>query len=178
MKNTMAKTIGITTLVIVMMAAFGQFSAFAQADIRTSDKGEQEDAEMLRSNSRRLEGSWNHQGMRLNCTTGAVVGTFQALFTFNRGGTFWEAGTQVSPALRSSSHGLWTYESRQRYTTAFQFFRFNADGTHAGRQIVRQEILMSPDGNSYTATATAQVLDVNGNVIQNNCAAGSGTRFE
>jgi hypothetical protein len=116
--------------------------------------------------------------MRLNCATGATLGTFQAMFTFNRGGTFWESGTQTSPALRSSSHGLWNYQSNRHYTTRFQFFRFNADGTPAGRQIVSQQIELSADGNSYTATATAQVLDVGGNVIANNCAAGSGTRFE
>jgi hypothetical protein len=181
MKNTILKTIG-TTLAILMLTVFAQISVFAQDnnadEIKGDEQTQEEDAVMRRSNSRRLEGSWNHQGMRLNCSTGAVLGTFQAMFTFNRGGTFWESGTQISPALRSPSHGVWSYESRGLYSTAFQFFRFNADGTLAGRQIVRQRIQLSNDGNSYTATATAQVLDVNGNVIQNNCAAGSGTRFE
>lgn len=180
MKNTISKTIG-TMLAMLMLTVFTQISVSAQNVITEEKSGEQtqeEDAAMRRENTRRLEGSWNHQGMRLNCATGAVLGTFQAMFTFNRGGTFWESGTQTSPALRSSSHGLWSYQSNRRYTTAFQFFRFNADGTHAGRQIVRQQIQMSSDGNSYTATATAQVLDVNGNVTANNCAAGTGIRFE
>ena len=180
MKNTFLKTIGSAALAILMLATFAQISVFAQDndDEAKSDEQTQEDLATRRENTRKLEGSWNHQGMRLNCQTGAVLGTFQALFTFSRGGTFWESGTQASPALRSSSHGLWSYQSNGSYTTAFQFFRFNADGTHAGRQIVRQQIQLSNDGNSYTATATAQVLDVNGNVIQNNCAAGSGTRFK
>ncbi len=64
------------------------------------------------------------------------------------------------------------------YTTAFQFFRFNADGTLAGRLIARQQIEVSHDGESYTATSTSQVLDVNGNVIATNCATGIGTRFQ
>ncbi len=181
MKTTILKTIS-TMLAILMLTIFAQISISAQEEISNTEKsGEQtqeEDAAARRSNSRKLEGSWNHTGTRLNCSTGAVLGTFQALFTFNRGGTFWESGTQTSPALRSSSHGLWSYQWNRRYTTAFQFFRFNADGTHAGRQIVRQQIQMSNDGNSYTATATAQVLDVNGNVTANNCAAGTATRFE
>src|SRR5215213_6322987 len=181
MKNNFLKTIGGTMLAILMLAAFAQISVSAQDDIINEGKGDeqkQEDLPARRQNTRKLEGSWNHTGTRLNCQTGAVIGTFSAMFTFNRGGTFWESGTQISPALRSASHGVWSYESRGRYTTAFQFFRFNADGTFAGRQIVRQHIEMSADGNSYTATATAQVLDVNGNVIANNCSAGTATRFE
>jgi len=181
MKNTMLKTIGTMALAILMLTMFTQISVFAQELIteETSDEQTQEeDAATRRSNSRRLEGSWNHQVSRLNCATGAVLGTFQAMFTFNGGGTFWEAGTNTSPTLRSSSHGLWSYDSNRRYTTSFQFFRFNADGTHAGRQIVRQQIRLSNDGNSYTATATAQVLNAAGNVIANNCSAGTATRFE
>lgn len=180
MKNKLFRTIGVSAFAILTMAAFAQISVSAQDNSNKEkiDEQTQEDLATRRENARKVEGSWNHQGVRLNCQTGAVLGTFQALFTFSRGGTFWESGTQASPALRSSSHGLWSYQSNGSYTTAFQFFRFNADGTHAGRQIVRQQIQMSNDGNSYTATATAQVLDVNGNVIQNNCAAGSGTQFK
>ena len=180
------KTIG-TLLAILMIVIITQTSALAQQEVITEEKSieqlqddqiEVEDLVTRRNNTRKLEGSWNHQGTRLNCQTGAVLGTFQALFTFNRGGTFWESGTQISPALRSSSHGVWSYQSNRRYTTAFQFFRFNADGTLAGRQIIRQQIILSSSGNSYTATATAQVLDAGGNVIANNCSSGTGTRFE
>ncbi len=179
MKNTILKTIG-TMLAILMLTVFTQISVSAQDIINNEndDEQKQEDLATRRENTRKLEGSWNHQVTRLNCATGAPLGTFQAMFTFNRGGTFWEAGTNTSPALRSPSHGVWGYESRGLYTTAFQFFRFNADGTHAGKNIVRQEIELSDDGNSYTAIATTQVLDVNGNVIANNCSSGVGTRFE
>jgi hypothetical protein len=179
MKNTFLKTIG-TMLAILMLATFAHISVSAQdvMNEETGDGQKQENASTRSENNRKLAGSWNHTGARLNCQTGATIGTFSAMFTFTRGGTFWESGTQISPALRSPSHGVWSYESRRSYNTAFQFFRFNADGTLAGRQIVRQQIELSRDGNSYTATATAQVLDVNGNVIANNCAAGTGTRFE
>ena len=180
MKNKLFRTIGMAAFAILTMVTFAQISVSAQDNAieEESSAQKQEDSSLRRSNARRLEGSWNHQGMRLNCQTGAILGTFQALFTFTRGGTFWESGSQTSPSLRSPSHGVWSYESRRRYTTAFQFFRFNADGTLAGRQIVRQQIELSHDGNSYDATATAQVVDVNGNVIANNCARGIGMRFE
>ena len=181
MKNTILKTIGMMALAILMLTVFTQISVFAQDignNVKDDEQTQEEDAATRRENSRRLEGSWNHQVRGLNCTTGAVIRTFQVMFTYNRGGTLWEAGTGTDPKLRGPSHGLWSYESNRRYTTRFQFFRFNADGTHAGRQIIRQQIQMSNDGNSYTATAIAQILDVNGNVIQTNCSDGTATRFE
>ena len=178
MKNTILKTIGMT-LAILMLMVFTQISVSAQDDqIKIDEQTQEEDAAMQRSNSRKIEGSWNHQVRGLNCTTGDVIRTFQAMFTYNRGGTFWEAGTGTDPKLRGASHGVWNYQSNRRYSTAFQFFRFNADGTHAGRQIIRQQIRLSVDGNSYTSTATAQILDVNGNVLQINCSDGTATRFE
>ena len=169
-------------LAILMLTMFAQISVFAQDDIindaKADEQTQEEDAALRSSNSRRLEGSWNHQVRGLNCVTGEVIRTFQAMFTYNRGGTFWEAGTGTDPKLRGPSHGVWSYESNRSYTTRFQFFRFNADGTHAGRQIIRQQIRMSMDGNSYTATAIAQILDAGGNVIQTNCSDGTATRFE
>lgn len=167
-----------SAMAVLMLATFTHISVSAQDNDVKSDEQKQEELLSRRENARRLEGSWNNQGTRLNCQTGAVIGTFQAMLTFARGNTMWDAGTQISPALRSPSNGVWYYEGGRNYESAFQFFRFNVDGTLAGRQIVRQHIQLSRDGNSYTATATAQVLDVNGNVIQNNCSSGIGTRFE
>jgi len=162
MKNTFLKTIGTATLAILMTAIFAQISVSAQDKIIT------------------LEGSWNHQIMRRNCLTGEVLGTAPAMLTFMQGGTMMEFGTQGPPSMRGSGQGVWrsVSEFHPQYTSVFQFFRFNADGTYAGRQIVRQQIELNPDGNSYTASATAQVLDVNGNVIQNNCSTGTATRVE
>jgi len=48
----------------------------------------------------------------------------------------------------------------------------------AGRNIVRQHIEVSDDGETYTASATNQALDVNGNTISISCATGVATRFE
>jgi hypothetical protein len=64
------------------------------------------------------------------------------------------------------------------YTVAFQFFRFNADVTLAGRTIVRQQIQLSGDWTTYSSAAMTQLLDVNGNVIATNCSSGFSTRFE
>jgi len=171
MNTTFFKTISGTILAILVSMAFGQISASAQDQVATKLKNDEQYA-------KNIEGSWDHLTTRRNCQTGAILGTFQAMFTFSDARTFWESGTNLAPSLRGPSHGVWERDSPGVYTTAFQFFRFNADGTLAGRQIVRQHIEVSDDGETYTATATAQVLDVAGNVIANNCASGVGTRFD
>jgi hypothetical protein len=179
MKKGFSKLMGLAVLTVMMLPSFAQMSVSAQDKV---NEIKNQDPFIARSEPRdeyhKLEGSWNHVTTRRNCTTGAALGTFAAMFTFSPGGTFWEASAGADPKLRSASHGVWSFDAKGTYTTAFQFFRFNADGTPAGRQIVRQEIELSPDWTTYTAAATIQVLDINGNVISNGCATGVGTRFE
>lgn len=180
MKNTFLKTIGGAALAILMMAMFAPILVFAQDNNNEikSDEQIQEDLFTQRSNTRKLEGVWNHINTRRNCATGEAIQTFPVMHTYMRGGTMQDYGVGGAPLPRSNGQGVWSYQSQRQHTTAFQFFRFNADGTYAGKQIVREQIQLSHDGNSYTTTATAQVLDVNGNIIANNCATGTATRFQ
>jgi hypothetical protein len=180
MKNTILKTIG-TMLAILMLTVFTQISAAAQDNSNEeikSDEQKQADTSSKSENNRKLEGSWNIQVTGRNCQTGEAIRNFPSMFTFMSGGTMTEWGSGNPPATRGLGHGVWNYESRGQYTSAFQFFRFNADGSHAGRQIIRQQIELSDDGNSFSSTATAQVFDVNGNVLATNCSTGEATRFE
>ena len=179
MKNTFLRSIGGAALAILMLAMFAQVQISAQ-DIDEDKTEEQlrQDLSAARGRARALEGVWNHINTRRNCTTGDAIQTFAVMHTYMRGGTMSDWGAGSPPSLRSNGQGIWSYKSRGQYATAFQFFRFNADGTYAGKQVVREQIQLSHDGNSYTATATAQILDVNGNVIQNNCSSGTATRFD
>lgn len=163
MKNTILKTIG-TMLPILMLTVFAQISVSAQDDIINAEKGDEqtqaEDAATRRENSRRLEGAWNIQQTPRNCQTGEPLGTSRSvMFTFIRGAAMYDSGSLNSPSLRGAGHGAWRYQSNRRYTAAFQFFRFNADGTHAGRSIVRLQIELSRDGNSYTTVGMGQIHD-------------------
>ena len=181
MKNTFLKTIAGAVMGFLIIVAFAQVSVLAQNILNKekSDAQTQEDLSAGGANAGKLEGSWDVKVTLLNCQSGLPVGpTTPSMLTFMRGGTMQEIGTRISPSLRAPGHGIWGYQSRGHYTATFQFFRFNADGTLAGRQIVRQEILLSNDGNSFTSSATARVLDAGGNVITNNCSSGVATRFE
>src|SRR4051794_31564032 len=128
MKNPLFRTIGVT-LVALLFAA-----AIAEIPVSGQDKGgvKLKNSEQYAKN---IEGSWDVLATRLDCQTGAILGTFPAMFTFSTGGTFWEAGTNTLPSLRTASHGVWERDSPGVYTTAFQFFRFNANGTLAGRAV-------------------------------------------
>jgi hypothetical protein len=177
MKMTLLKATGHMTLAIAALVALAQSPVFAQTDVGDDKSYEQEeDASSLRG--RGLEGSWNLQATRLNCQTGAVIGNATAMLTFTRGGTVMDTGTQISPALRGVGHGVWRHESGGHYTAAFQFFRFNADGTLAGKQVIRQQMVLNRAGTEFTNTSSANVLDVNGNVIATNCSTAVATRFE
>lgn len=182
MKNTILKTIG-TMLAILMLTIFAQISILAQEDNKTNEfknveQPLEEDAAMRRENTRKLEGVWNLTVTRLDCQTGAVLGSGPAILTFVRGGTMHDYGSGRPPATRSPGYGIWNYRSNGRYTDAFQFFIYNADGTLAGRQIIREQISLSHDGNSLTNTAASQILDTNGNITSTRCSSAVGTRFE
>jgi len=162
MKNTILKNI-VMTLALTLISAFVAIAVPAQDDHSR--------------NAQRLEGVWNLQVTRVNCQTGAVLAIFPAMHMYMRGGTMEDFGTQNSPTLRGPGYGTWTYDSKDRYELTFQFFRFNADGTLAGRNVARQVNELSEDENSLTQTSVAQALDVNGNVIGTNCATATGVRF-
>jgi len=182
MKNIFLKVIGGAALAILMLVMFAQVQVSAQEDIVNEEKSveqtQEEDLSLQRRNARALEGVWNHTNTRRNCATGEAIQTFAVMHTYMRGGTMSDWGAGSPPSLRSNGQGIWNYQSRRHYITAFQFFRFNADGTYAGKQVVREQIQLSRDGNSYNASATAQVFDAGGNVIANNCSTGTATRFE
>ena len=177
MKNTILKTIG-TMSAVLMLALTAQISVFAQDDEIKNDEQVQEDSVTRRGQSRRLEGVWNLTVTRRDCQTGAAIGSGPAILTFARGGTMHDYGSGRPPATRSAGYGVWRHHSNRRYTDAFQFFIYNPDGTLAGKQIVRERISLSLDGNSLTNTATSQILDVNGNVAATRCSTATGTRFE
>lgn len=125
-----------------------------------------------------LEGSWNLIVTARNCQTGDAVRSFPAMHTYMFGGTMQDFGTGGAPLPRSSGQGVWSYVSNRQYTAAFQFFRFNADGSNAGKQINRLQIELNQAGDEYTSSSIAQTFDVAGNLVATNCFTAAATRFE
>ena len=177
MKNTILKTIGMTTAAFFVLVLFAPIFVSAQNETKNTDPN-LENLSTFNESVKKLEGSWNVQSTSRNCQTGEALETSPSMLTFNYGGTMQEIGTRIPPSRRSPGHGVWNQKSARNYTSAFQFFRFNTDGTLAARHIVRQEIELSDSGDEFTSTATSQILDPAGNVISSGCSSGVGTRFE
>ncbi len=183
MKNTLMKIIGAAVLAILMLATYTQMRVSAQKNVCAEKSGEQTTAESLNRNNNEqgLEGSWNSQVTIRSCQTGEALRTFPAMQTYMRGGTMQEFGLSAG-FLRSPGHGNWSFQSEQnfgnRYTSDFQFFRFNADNNFAGKQINRRVIEENGFRNNVTATETVEIYNPAGVLIATACATEVLTRFE
>ncbi len=165
MKNKFMQIIVGTFLGLLMLVVGTQTRVFGQEN---KINGQQSSA---------LVGVWRNTITLRNCQTGNQIATFQGLLTFHEGGTMSEFGG-INPVLRSPGHGVWQASNPFHPTFAFTFLRFNADGTLAGTQRVRSTLNLALDGNSFQATSTVEVLDVNDNVVGMPCATTMATRFQ
>ncbi len=164
MKNTFLKTIGGAALAILMLIGCAQIFVSGQS-------------ESIREPG--IVGVFQTTVTQRNCQTGSPTGTFVGLLTFNQGGTLAETSSALSPALRTPGHGVWSFEpNSQQYSLAFMFYRFNPDGTFAGRTVVRQTLTLAPRGNELTSSNTVEAYGANGNLLGTSCATAVGTRFE
>jgi hypothetical protein len=125
----------------------------------------------------RLVGVWLTQVTRRNCDTGEpIAATGQIQLTFAKGGTLLET---IGPSIfRSPGNGIWKREHGwNEYSYAVRFMRFDGAGSLIGSGVVRAALTLDETGNHYTASATNDLLDVNGNVIGSGCASSVSTRF-
>lgn len=168
MKSTLSKTIGAAALAILMLAVFAQVWVSAQDN----------DNESLRSgNKQGLVGSWNLVVSLRDCETGTVLVSFPAMSTYNQGGTTQQAAIPEPGVTALPGHGVWSHHTGRVYSGAFQAFFLNPDGTF-GRIIVRSAISLGQDGNNYTSTDTAEVLNANGDLLFRACSTTTATRFQ
>jgi hypothetical protein len=126
---------------------------------------------------RSLVGVWVTEVTRRNCETGdPIAATGRIQLTYAEGGTLLET---IGPStLRSAGNGIWKREHGwNEYSYVLRFMRYDAAGSFVGSGVVRGAIMLDETGDHYTATATNDVLDVNGNVISSGCATSVSTRF-
>ena len=124
-----------------------------------------------------LVGVWLTQVTRRNCDTGEpIAATGRIQLTFAEGGTLLET---IGPSIfRSPGNGIWKREHGwNEYSYAVRFMRYDAAGSFIGSGVVRASLTLDKTGDHYTATATNDVLDVNGNVTGSGCATSVSTRF-
>lgn len=122
-----------------------------------------------------IEGLWSSQVTVTNCQTGAVMRTFAALNLFGRGGTILDTDSQP-PTGHGPGLGNWKNAGLSQYSSSFQFYRFNTDGSLAGSQQIARTITLAGDGQSFTSKLNVTILDTNGNSIGSACGTETATR--
>ncbi len=176
MKNTILKTIGTTVLAILTLTIFTQISVSAQ-DLKPDETAPELISKGL--GARALEGSWNAMVTFRNCQTGAEIRPpFPAMNTFMQGGTLHEFGVGTAPLTRGPGHGTWEHIGGQSFSSVFQFFRFNADGTYAGYTKARRQIEVNDEGNAYSVVSATEIYNAAGILIATGCATETATRLE
>ncbi|HKW23742.1 MAG TPA: hypothetical protein VJO13_20345 [Ktedonobacterales bacterium] len=162
MKQTLLKSIAVTTLpaalaVIVTQACTSSTSA-QSSDTKDS-----------------IEGVWSSQVVITNCQTGAVMRQFGALNMFIHGGTLADTDTQP-PASHGPAFGTWQHSTGPQYTSTFELFRYNPDGTFAGTNKVTRTITLSASSDAFTSVVSVEVEDPTGAALATACGTENATR--
>lgn len=101
----------------------------------------------------RLNGVWNVSVTVRTCDTGDIIRRVRALNLYVHDGSMTETSSNIT---RGPSVGTWRHVEDHTYTSMFEFFRFNADGTFASIARVTRTITLSDDGTRFTSTGEVE----------------------
>lgn len=165
MKAAFLKTVLPTVLSAVIATAFTQACSVggSRVSAQTTEAADP------------IEGLWSSQVTVTNCQTGATMRSFAALNLFARGGTVIDTDSQP-PTGHGPGFGVWTNSGGSQYTSSFQFYRFNTDGSLAGSQQIARTITLTSGGQTFTSKLNVSILDVNGNSTGSACGTETATR--
>jgi hypothetical protein len=124
----------------------------------------------------KIEGVWNVQLTYRSCATGAVLFTGQSLVAYARGGVVTTITSGAAPSGRYPGLGVWRHIAGHAYESTFKEFRYNADGTFAGKIIAVVNITHELD-DTLTTSAVGRFYNAAGEVTATICPAGVATRF-
>ena len=162
MKSTFLKTIGGVTLAVVLLTVFASQKALSD-----------------QNGGGRLEGTWDVQVTLRNCQTGdALRPPFPEVITFMFGGTMIDSTSVRPQSLKTPGQGVFSHVNGNTYRFSFKSLNFDSGGTFTGSTKVTHEATLNSDATEYTSVGTAEVYDVNGNLISTGCSTTTATRFE
>jgi hypothetical protein len=132
---------------------------------------------VVSAQARAIEGVWEPSLTIRDCQTGAPLGSRFTMETYIQGGSFLGESATV-PASRATGYGTWQHTGGRNFTSLYQFFAYNPDGSPAGRLKVSSNIELSVDGASFHASERFELSDFSGNVIRRGCSTREATRLE
>lgn len=111
-------------------------------------------------------GSWWANVDAVDCTSGAVLQSFNALSVYHHGGTLNETNTG-DPTLRGVGVGTWRRD-RHGYIARWTFIRYDG-GVFIGTQVITRRFELLHDG-TLRGSSTFDVVLPNGQVVFTGCA--------
>src|SRR5262245_23931457 len=115
------RTTSIVAIAGIILGAGVKPRAFAQSDERAA-----------RAQTRAIEGVWEPVVTIRDCQTQTVLVRFLSVDIYTRGGGLL-AESSSPPAVRATGLGAWRHLEGRNYSSVYQFFTYNPDGTPAGR---------------------------------------------
>jgi hypothetical protein len=122
-----------------------------------------------------LNGLWNVSVTVRSCETGEVIRNVRALNLFVHDGSMNETS---SNSRRSNSLGIWRHVRDNIYTSMFEFFRYNPDGTFATTARVIRRIELSHDGTQFVTTGTVEDFDAQNVRVSVGCSTETAVRAQ
>lgn len=123
-----------------------------------------------------ITGTWNHQLTIRNCTTGAALAQGSTTSSYVDGGVYIEVAPTPAPSLRTPGIGVWRYVGSQKYQMSMKYFRYNPDGSFAGKTMIDSNISHLAD-DTLAQVAVVRIFNPGGTQVASGCATLTSTRF-
>lgn len=169
MKNMIKRTMNVTSMAIMLLAAAVMSPAFGQGGpARASNQGND-----------RIVDAWLTTVTPRNCETGEpVMPPFNSMVTHHQGGTISEYGANPNTPFRSPGHGYWhRAPGRNNYFMAFTFFPLTPAGQPVGRIRVEQYVNLNGSDEEMESYGTFELRNFAGDLLASGCSTATGRRF-
>ena len=127
--------------------------------------------------NRAIEGVWEPTVTIRDCQTQAPIFSFASMDSYIRGGSL-VAESASEPNVRATGLGSWQHVGGRNFTALYQFFTYDPTGLPSGRLKVSARIRLGADGSSFTTSDTAEVTDLQGNVLGHVCGTREARRLQ
>lgn len=164
-------------LVVVMLASPARGEGQASSQLQTAKESS---AKLWWLRGDPIEGVWSSRVVITDCGSGNPLGlAFDAMSVFGGDGTFHDTNANTLTP-RSNAFGYWQRVEGNKYRFAFRVFHFDLAGTYLGYQVVRHDVVLARNGESYRSEGTAEFFNPDGTprppVL--GCSESTATRFQ
>jgi hypothetical protein len=124
-----------------------------------------------------LVGTWDVAVTVTDCGSGNTITSFASLATIMRDGISIGSTAGMPQASRTPEHGVWRHVEGRNYVFGFKSFNFDPAGDPAGWAILKHDLALGKDGDSYTSSGIVRIYAPNGIQVAQGCSSAIGTRL-